>query len=105
MVRRIILLVAALLAGSFAAQAQEVTLAPADNLVADGIPKIPATLADTAGRYGSYRAASLADWNPVSREMLIATRFGDTPQLHLVKTPEGARQQLTFFSDAVSNAR
>jgi dipeptidyl aminopeptidase/acylaminoacyl peptidase len=34
---------------------------------------------------------------------LIATRFGDTPQLHLVKTPGGARQQLTFFADAVAS--
>jgi dipeptidyl aminopeptidase/acylaminoacyl peptidase len=37
--------------------------------------------------------------------MLIATRFGDTPQLHVVKMPEGARQQLTFFPDAVTSAR
>jgi len=35
--------------------------------------------------------------------MLIATRFGDTPQLHLVKMPGGERQQLTFFADAVAN--
>jgi dipeptidyl aminopeptidase/acylaminoacyl peptidase len=83
----------------------EVTITPADNLVADGIPKIPATLADAAGRYGSYRAAALADWHPARREMLIATRFADTPQLHLVKAPEGARQQLTFFPDAVVTAR
>jgi hypothetical protein len=75
----------------------DATITPADNLVADGIPKIPATIADAAGRYGSYRAAGLADWHPTRREMLIATRFADTPQLHLVKTPEGARQQLTFF--------
>jgi len=38
-----------------------------------------------------------ADWNPLRREMLISTRFGDTPQLHLVKSPGGARQQLTFL--------
>ncbi|MEP6956653.1 MAG: S9 family peptidase, partial [Chthoniobacterales bacterium] len=33
--------------------------------------------------------------------MLITTRFGDTPQLHLVAQPGGARTQLTFFSDRV----
>jgi dipeptidyl aminopeptidase/acylaminoacyl peptidase len=87
------------------AKTAEATIAPADNLVADGIPKIPARLADEAGRYGAYRAAALADWHPTRREMLIATRFADTPQLHLVKTPEGARQQLTFFPDAVTTAR
>jgi dipeptidyl aminopeptidase/acylaminoacyl peptidase len=37
--------------------------------------------------------------------MLVATRFGDTPQLHFVSMPNGARQQLTFYADAVSNGR
>ena len=31
--------------------------------------------------------------------MLIATFLGDTPQIHLVKFPGGARTQLTFFDD------
>ncbi len=110
MIRRIVGCLALFLALVLVAKAQEaktadVAITPADDLVADGIPKIPATIADAAGRYGSYRAAGLADWHPTRREMLIATRFGDTPQLHLVKTPEGARQQLTFFSDAVTTAR
>src|SRR5205807_1208165 len=85
--------------------AQEASLTPPESMVADGIPKIPASLAETAGRYGAYRSASLADWSPVKREMLIATRFGDTPQLHLVAIPGGARQQLTFYPDAVANGR
>jgi dipeptidyl aminopeptidase/acylaminoacyl peptidase len=83
--------------------AQEPAIAPGENLVVDGVPAIPASMADTAGRYSSYRGATLADWNPSRREMLIATRFGDTPQLHLVKMPGGERQQLTFFADAVAN--
>ena len=85
--------------------AQEGTIAPGENLVVDGVPAIPASLAETAGRYGSYRTATLADWSPAGREMLIATRFGDVPQLHLVKSPGGARQQLTFFTDAVRTGR
>jgi len=84
---------------------QEAVIAPPESLVVDGVPKIPAALAETAGRYGSYRSATLADWNPQRREMLIATRFADTAQLHLVKMPGGARQQLTFFPDAVTNGR
>jgi dipeptidyl aminopeptidase/acylaminoacyl peptidase len=83
----------------------ESSVAPGDNLVVDGVPAIPASLAETAGRYGSFRTAMMADWSPVGREMLIATRFGDVPQLHLVKAPGGARQQLTFFSDAVRTGR
>jgi dipeptidyl aminopeptidase/acylaminoacyl peptidase len=85
--------------------AQEANVTPPESIVADGVPKISTSLAETAGRYGAYRSASLADWSPVKREMLIATRFGDTPQLHLVAIPGGARQQLTFYPDAVANGR
>jgi dipeptidyl aminopeptidase/acylaminoacyl peptidase len=85
--------------------AQEAVVAPAENLVVEGVPAIPASLVETAGRYGSYRSATLADWSPSGREMLIATRFADTAQLHLVKMPGGERQQLTFFADAVSGGR
>ena len=102
MSKRIALSAAFLLTCSLSLRAQESPIAPPESLVVDGIPKIPATLADAAG---SYRAASLVDWHPTRREMLIATRFGDTPQLHVVKMPEGSRQQLTFFPDAVTSAR
>src|SRR5713101_3251076 len=86
-------------------RAQDSVVAPSDNLVVDGVPKIPASLAETAGRYGSYRSANLADWHPSKREMLISTRFAETPQLHLVMTSGGARQQLTFFADSVGGGR
>ena len=85
--------------------AEEPTITPPESIIAEGVPKIPASLAETAGRYGAYRSAGLADWNPVNRRMLVATRFGDTPQLHLVSMPGGARQQLTFYPDAVTNGR
>jgi len=100
-----ILVVALAFAWAGGARAQEAAIAPSENLVTDGITKIPAALAETAGRYGSYRSASFVDWSPTGRELLIATRFADVPQLHLVKTPGGARQQLTFFADSVTNAR
>ena len=74
-------------------------IAPNENLVAEGIPKIPASLATAVGRYTEYRSASFADWHPTRREMLIDTRFADTVQLHQVKFPGGARTQLTFFPD------
>lgn len=105
--RKLSLILAAVLfvAAARITPAQEPVIKPADNLVVDGVPKIPSSVAETAGRYGSYRSASLADWYPTKREMLIATRFGDTPQLHLVMMPGGARQQLTFYPDAVTNGR
>ncbi len=97
-------LAAAVLAAA-PAFAQNAEIAPGDNLVVDGVPRIPARLAETAGRYGNYRSATLADWHPERRELLIGTRFGDTNQLHWVKTPGGARTQLTFFADAAGGGR
>jgi dipeptidyl aminopeptidase/acylaminoacyl peptidase len=105
MTKELILILSGMLLFSAGAPAQETVIAPADNLIVDGVPKIPSSLAETAGRYGWYRGASLADWHPIRREMLIATRFAETPQLHLVKTPGGARQQLTFFADSVGGGR
>ncbi len=77
---------------------------PAANLKTDGIPEIPAAIADAVGRYTEFRAAYLAGWHPSRREMLITTRFGDTEQVHEVRMPGGARRQLTFFPDEVGAA-
>ena len=81
------------------------TVAPNENLIVDGVPPVPAEIAEKAGRYGESRAAIFADWHPDGREMLILTRFGDTNQVHLVKDPGGARTQLTFFPDRVEGAQ
>jgi len=101
--RRFILIAALLAAG--AAWAQNAVIAPNENLVVEGIPQIPASLAATAGSYLEYRSAALDDWHPVRREMLIGTRFAETSQLHVVERPGGARRQITFFGDAVSGGR
>src|SRR5579859_4960604 len=103
--KRAVLAVALTLAVGWSTKAQEATITPSENLVTDGITKIPASLVETAGRYGSFRSAGFVDWSPAGREMLIATRFADVPQLHLVKMPGGERQQLTFYPDAVTNGR
>jgi dipeptidyl aminopeptidase/acylaminoacyl peptidase len=81
------------------APAQVVT--PNENLVVDGVPAIPTTLAAEVRRYTESRAAFLVDWHPSRREILIGTRFANTYQLHWVKMPGGARTQLTFFDEAV----
>ncbi|MEP6698642.1 MAG: prolyl oligopeptidase family serine peptidase [Verrucomicrobiota bacterium] len=77
------------------------TVTPPDSLVVDGIPPIPAELTEQVGRYTESRAAAHQDWHPTKPQMLIATRFADTAQLHLVTQPGGARSQLTFFPDRV----
>jgi dipeptidyl aminopeptidase/acylaminoacyl peptidase len=86
------------------AQAQSDEVLPNENLVVEGIPKIPASLAETVGRYSEFRTAGFASWHSGRREMLIETRFGDTAQVHQVKFPGGARTQLTFFPDRVAGA-
>lgn len=73
-------------------------------MVTENVPKLPRLLAETAGRYADYRSAVPLDWNPTRREMLISTRFGNTNQVHLVRMPDGARQQLTFFNEPSGNA-
>jgi dipeptidyl aminopeptidase/acylaminoacyl peptidase len=87
-----------------AAAAKPAFIQPAENLTTDGIPGIPAEIAEAVGRYTEFRSAFLASWHPVKREMLISTRFGDTPQIHEVRMPGGARLQLTFFPDRVGGA-
>jgi dipeptidyl aminopeptidase/acylaminoacyl peptidase len=81
--------------------AQQPLMSPPENIVADNVPPVPVSLVQAAGRYTDYRYAFNVDWHPQRREMLISTRFGDTFQIHLVKMPGGARQQLTFSSEPV----
>ena len=90
--------------GALALLAQSGEIVPNENLVAEGIPKIAPSTAEAVRPYTESRSAGFASWSPVGREMLITTRFGDTPQVHAVKTPGGARRQLTFFTDRVAAA-
>jgi dipeptidyl aminopeptidase/acylaminoacyl peptidase len=79
------------------------TINPTPNLVAEGIPPIPTTIVEDVKRYTESRAASFGGWHPTKLEMLISTRFGNTPQIHQVAAPLGARKQLTFFDEPVGS--
>src|SRR5688500_2872740 len=100
---RLLPLLLLVLAGSTAA-ARGDAVAPGDNLVIEGIPKIPVALADEIRPYTEFRGAGVSDWHPTRREMLIYTQFADTPQVHHVKFPGGARTQLTFFREPVGGS-
>ncbi|MBI5773228.1 MAG: alpha/beta fold hydrolase [Verrucomicrobia bacterium] len=93
------------IAGSFSSATPSSAAAVPDNLVVEGVPAHTPELRADVGRYLEFRAAGFASWHPQRREMLIATRFADTPQLHLVKFPGGARQQITFFTEPVAGGR
>ncbi|PAL21317.1 prolyl oligopeptidase family serine peptidase [Sphingopyxis sp. GW247-27LB] len=71
-------------------------------LVADGVPAVPSDLAAASRPYMESRGASFVGWNDGDKSMLIATRFGNTSQIHRVAMPMGARQQLTFEEEPVS---
>ncbi len=75
------------------------------NLLASGIPEIPGDLRARVGQYLNARAASLLDVAEDGSAALIATRFANTLQLHLVEQPMGARQQLTFGEEPILRAR
>ena len=92
---------AALAIGVGGARAQ--TVKP-EAITADGVPAIPRELADALRPYDETRAAAALDWSPRDHSLLVATRFGDTPQLHVVDRPMGERRQITFESDRVAIA-
>jgi dipeptidyl aminopeptidase/acylaminoacyl peptidase len=104
--RRGLRLTAVLMAAGAAAAmaADEPEIKPNEQLVAEGLPAIPASLAEQVGRYTEFRSASVQSWHPLRREMLIGTRFADTVQIHLVRAPGGDRKQLTFFPERVLGA-
>jgi dipeptidyl aminopeptidase/acylaminoacyl peptidase len=89
---------------SFPVLAQQGTIPVTENLVVEGIPPLPASLAEDLRTYTEGRGASFVDWHPQRNEMLISTRFGNSNQLHRVTRPGGARTQITFFAEPVGAA-
>ena len=85
--------------------AAEVSVAMPGAITVDGIPPIPAALAESLRPYGETRSATALSWNPADRSLLIATRFASTLQLHQVASPMGARRQLTFEPERIVDAR
>jgi dipeptidyl aminopeptidase/acylaminoacyl peptidase len=73
-----------------------------ESILTDGVPQIPPGLSAEVSRYLELRTAAFNGWHPVNREVLITTRFADSMQLHLVRTPGGAREQLTFLPEPVA---
>jgi dipeptidyl aminopeptidase/acylaminoacyl peptidase len=88
----------------FLSSAYGSNIEPGDNLITDGIPPISKEIAQNVLRYTESRSASLVSWHPLKQKMLILTRFAETPQVHAVEFPMGARKQMTFFPDRVASA-
>lgn len=73
------------------------------NMILEDVPEIPEDIKSRIQQYQNTRSASFADWLPNDDGVLISTRFGNTSQLHTVNSPGGARNQITFFDEPVSN--
>jgi dipeptidyl aminopeptidase/acylaminoacyl peptidase len=73
------------------------------NLTFENIPEAPAGLADKLDGYLNARQAAPLGWSPQG-QLLIATRFADVDQLHLVERAGGARRQLTFLHEPIGQA-
>lgn len=69
--------------------------------VVENVPEIPAELSERLQRYQNTRGAQFIGWNADGTSILISTRFGNTAQVHRVKAPGGAREQLTFYDEPV----
>jgi dipeptidyl aminopeptidase/acylaminoacyl peptidase len=71
--------------------------------IAEGLPEsVPAELSEQLRRYQNTRKASLAGWSADGKSMLVTTRFASTQQVHRVRMPGGAREQLTFYDEPIS---
>ncbi len=70
----------------------------------EGVPPIPAELAEQVRPYLEARNALVTGWRASDRALLILTRFAGAPQVHAVGFPMGARRQLTFEPERIAGA-
>jgi hypothetical protein len=67
-----------------------------------GTSIVPDDVVLRLAQYSNIRSAAFSGWEPNGRGMLIATRFGNSTQLHRVYEPGGRREQITFFEEPVA---
>ena len=95
---------AGLMASTAMAQNSGAVITPPAALVIDNIPPVPSTLAAATRPYLEFRTAGFLGWDPGTKAALIATRFGNSAQLHRVAAPGAARTQISFEAEPLANA-
>src|SRR5690606_38470839 len=100
---RVAILAAALLGPSTLLHAASPGRIEQGNLIFHGIPVEHLAAAAELPLVLESRSAAFADWL-ADGSMVIATRFGNTAQLHRVRSPLGMREQFTFKSEPISTA-
>ncbi len=85
--------------------AQSEVVAPNANLLIEGIPPIPQSIAARVGGYSDFRGHAFADRHPVRREILISHRAAGSSvnQLFLLTAPDAPAQRLTDFPEPISS--
>lgn len=73
------------------------------NLIYDGVPDVPPGATAGVDAYLNAREAAPLNWSSAG-ELLVATRFGDVEQMHVLDRPGGARRQIGFLPEPVSAA-
>jgi len=73
------------------------------NLIMEDIPEIPTEVVIDLMRFQNIRAAGFRAWTPDGAGIYVSTGFGDVESIHRVDMPGGARQQITFYRDPVSD--
>ncbi|MDQ6620775.1 MAG: S9 family peptidase [Pseudomonadota bacterium] len=76
-------------------------LPPNSNLHLRGIPAIPSSIARRIAPYTEFTPKGAVSWHPFRRELIVATRAGNTTQLHRLAAPGATLEQVTRGSDPV----
>ena len=71
--------------------------------ILENVPVAPPSIREGLARYQNARSAYFDDWLP-GGGMVIATRFGNTNQLHVVAGPGRDRSQITFYDEPIAEA-
>jgi dipeptidyl aminopeptidase/acylaminoacyl peptidase len=85
------------------------TIAPVDhtniesrgNLLVQNVPLPDFTLREQLTPYLNVRLSSGVDFTADGESLIFVTRFGDSQQIHRVKSPGGDRRQLTFADEPI----
>ena len=89
---------------TFASLASDVERRELNNgmLVLEDIPEIPEEVRHELFRWQDVRAAALRAWSADGKSIYVSTGFGSVDSLHKIDMPLGARKQLTFFREPIS---
>ena len=76
---------------------------PPAALTLDRVPAVPLAVRAATQPYLEFRSAAVVDWNPATRGLVIATRFGNATQLHEVARPGADRRQISFDDEPITS--